>query len=205
MINILPEGMFFTLWSCVGNMLKPALHWAWVLIYTGVLFHSSCIRVLSSIISCICHEVTFHVRQEEAHTALHFRDNIYVIVTKSKLLILQKCSVGVQVTDNASTSTKSVISVLIVQITQMRLTVQQHVTLKKGTVNGQMPRLETTTTGFVTRAKPLQDLLGLLLTIHSTHQQVCVISHVSLCIINRGFINRFSDNHGLNFRGFSCI
>lgn len=155
MINSLPEGMFFTLWSCVGNMLKPALHWARVLIYTGVLFHSFCIRVLSYIISCIYHEVTFHVRQEEPHIAPHFRDNMYVFITKNKLLMLQKCSVGVQVTDNASTSTKSVISVLTVQISQMRRTVQQHVTLKKGTVNGQMLRLETTTTGFVTREKPL--------------------------------------------------
>ena len=79
---------------------------------------------------------------------------------------------------NASTSTKCVISVLIVQISQMRPTVLQHVTLQKATVSGQMLRLETTMTGFVTRAKPLQNLLGLLLTIHPTHQQVCVIYHV---------------------------
>lgn len=109
-------------------------------------------------------------------------------------------SLGVRVTDNASTSTKSVISVLTVQISQMRPIALQHVTLKKDTANGQMLRLETTMTGFVTRAKPLQNSLGLLLTILTTHQQVCVISCIFLCIVNRGFINRSSDSHGLPVR-----
>ena len=57
-----------------AGRLKPTLHLAQVLIYAGLLFHLCyyCIRVLHSIISCICHEVTFHVSQEEPHTAPHF-------------------------------------------------------------------------------------------------------------------------------------
>ena len=72
---------------------------------------------------------------------------------------------------------------MIVQISQMKPAALPHVTLRKGTVTGQMRRLETTMTGFVTGAKPLQNLLGLLLIIHTTHQQVCVTSHVFYALL----------------------
>ena len=39
--------------------------------------------------SCICHEMTFHV--DRGNATQHFRDDVNVIITKGKLLMLQKC------------------------------------------------------------------------------------------------------------------
>ena len=96
--------------------------------------------------------------------------NIFAI---TEILMFNNCLSGVQV-GSASQSTECVTSILTVLTSQMKPTVQQNVTSKLDSANGQMLRLETDMTGSVIRVKHPQNSLGHLLTTPITPQQVSI-------------------------------
>lgn len=178
-----------------------------MLIYTGLLFHSCCccIRVLSSIISCICHEVTFHMRQEEPHTAPHFRDDIYVIVTTSKLLMLQKCFC--RCTNGRCIDINKVCDFrddCLDKDNSDEANCPATCNFEKGYCKWTNAQVGDHYDWIRYKGKTPSNFTGPSTDHTPNTAGLCHFSRF-LYIIKRGFINKSSDNHGLPFLGFHAF